>query len=228
MKKFWAYISNSQYSVGTTGQTVYLFDKNENEIKKFKDIIYGYLPLFSPDGKIFVVKSTEGRLAVYSLENYSLIKKFRFSKVNGAQDDNFCFSPDSKLLINLERHIDSCHSAISVYNTEDFSLIAQIPMRDNMMVDHIEFGEKTNEYYILGFVRGYTLHHFVAKFKDNSLTDIVKIPEEVNNFYRSYLHLKAMGFTEKKYQWLPNLKNFELEKLKNADYSLENLHNKYK
>ena len=89
MKNFLGYASNGEYSVGCTGQTVYLFNKDGNELAKFKDLKYAYSPIISPDGKIFVVKSTEGRIAVYSLESVSLIKKFRFSKVNGSQDDNF-------------------------------------------------------------------------------------------------------------------------------------------
>lgn len=97
MKKYWAYISNGQYSVGTTGQSVFLLDKDGKKLNCFKDIIYAYTPMFSPNGKIFVVKSTDGRLAVYSLITYSLIKKFRYSKVDGAQDDGFCFSPRRQL-----------------------------------------------------------------------------------------------------------------------------------
>lgn len=89
MKKFWGYVSNNKYSVGCTGQTVYLYDEDGNELAKFKDIIYGYTPMISPDGTLFVVKSADGRPAVYSLETLSFIKKFRFSKVDGVQDDGF-------------------------------------------------------------------------------------------------------------------------------------------
>ena len=64
MKKFWGYVSNNEFSVGCTGQTVFLYDMDGNELGKFKDIIYGYTPMISPDGTLFVVKSTEGRLAV--------------------------------------------------------------------------------------------------------------------------------------------------------------------
>ena len=36
MKKFWGYASNNKFSVGCTGQTVFLYDKNGNELGKFK------------------------------------------------------------------------------------------------------------------------------------------------------------------------------------------------
>ena len=84
MKNFQSYTSNDQFSIGCTGQTIYVYDKNGNEIKKFKDIIYAYTPMISPDNDIFVVKSSDGRMAVYSLETMSLIKKFRYSKVDGS------------------------------------------------------------------------------------------------------------------------------------------------
>ena len=125
MKNFWSYISNGEYSVGCTGQTVYLYDKDNNEIAKFKDLKYAYTTMISPNGKFFVVKSTEGRLAVYSLETFSLIKKFRFSKLGG-QDDGFCFSPDGTLFFNIERHNGTTSLIIAIYNTNDFSLLKQV------------------------------------------------------------------------------------------------------
>ncbi len=79
MKNFWGYATNGEFSVGCTGQTIYLYDKGNNEIKKFKDIIYAYTPAISPDGKLFIVKSTNGTFAAYSLETFRLIKKHRYT-----------------------------------------------------------------------------------------------------------------------------------------------------
>ena len=67
MPKFWSLISNGKYKVGCTGQTVYIYDQNGTELAKFKDLPYAYTAAFSPKGDIFVVKSTAGRIAVYSL-----------------------------------------------------------------------------------------------------------------------------------------------------------------
>jgi len=225
MKKFWGYVSNNSYSVGCTGQTVYLLDKNGNEIKKFKDIIYGYTPMFSPDGKIFVVKSTDGRLAIYSLETLSLIKKFRFSKVDGAQDDGFCFSNDGKLFFNLERHKDSIYSAISVYNTSDFSRLSQLVLDDQMMISYIEPNKETNEYFVLGVIYGDKNKYFVAKYKDNSITDITKISEDEFDFYHHYKHLEIMGFTEMAYRW--SYMDYGLEEIKSMKCTLAELFNRH-
>ena len=52
----------------------------------------------SPNEDLLVVKSSSGSMAIYSLESLELIKKFRFSKIDGSQDDNFMISPDGKYL----------------------------------------------------------------------------------------------------------------------------------
>lgn len=226
MKKFWAYISNGKYSVGTTGQTVYLFDENGNEINRFQDITYAYTPMFSPDGKLFVVKSTVGRLAVYSLETFSLIKKFRFSKVDGAQDEGFCFSPDGKYFINIESQGDGLHCAISVYNTDDFSRVSQLLLEEKVMLNHIEFDDSTKEYYVLGIIHGNVNHSLIAKYQDNSIVNLIEITKSEYDFYRSYMALKMMGFTEKAYEW--SYMDDELDELKKMNCSLAGLYNKHK
>lgn len=226
MKKFRAYISNGKYSVGTTGQTVYLFDENDNEINRFQDLTYAYTPMFSPDGNLFVVKSTEGRLAVYSLETFSLMKKFRFSKVDGAQDEGFCFSPDGKYFINIELQGDDVHSAVSVYNTEDFSRVSQLLLEDRVMLNHIEFDYNTNEYYVLGVVHGDVIHGLVAKYKDNSVVDKIEIAESEYDFYRSYMALKMSGFTEKTYEW--SYMDDELDELKSMNLTLAKLYDEHR
>lgn len=226
MKKFWAYISNGKYSVGTTGQTVYLFDENGNEINRFQDITYAYTPMFSPNGKLLVVKSTAGRLAVYSLETFSLIKKFRFSKVDGAQEEGFCFSLDGKYFINIELQGDDLHCAISVYNTDDFSRVSQLFLEESVMLNHIEFDYSTKEYYVLGIVRGDVNHGLIAKYQGDSVVDLIKIAESEYDFYLSYMALKMMGFTEKTYEW--SYMDDELDELKSMNCSLAGLYNKHK
>ena len=223
MRKFYSYIKNDKYAIGCTGQTVYVYDSEGTEIAKFKDLPYAYTSAISPNGDIFVVKTTEGRLAVYSLETLSLIKKLRYSKVNGAQDDGFCFSSDGKYFINVERQGDDLHSAISVYNTEDFSRVSQLLLDENMMVSHIELAG--GEYYAFGFVRGTDrVSGFVGKYANHQIQDILFISEQEHDFYLNYLDLKMMGFTEKAYG---DRFCVSLEKLRNADHSLAKLWNYY-
>ena len=228
MRKFWGSVTNGDYTIGCTGQTVYLLDKDQHEIKKFKDIIYAYTPAISPNGKIFIVKSTEGRLAVYSLETFSLIKKFRFSKVDDSQDDGFCFSPDGALFINVERQISSLHSAISIYDTSDFSLANQILLEKDRMLAHIEFDDETNAYYVLGFIRDADRvfdYGFVARFEENQIKDITPISKKEYDFYRQYKGLEIGGFTEKAFQW--SYIGCSLDELKANHHSLKELFLRY-
>ena len=231
MKKFWGYVSNGEFSVGCTGGTVYVYDKDNNEVCKHKDITYGYTPMISPNGSLFVVKSTVGRLAVYSLKTLSLIKKFRFSKVDGAQDDGGCFSPDGSLFFNIERQRqgDSLHTAVSVYDTSDFSLIKRIYQDENIVISHIEFDLQTNTYYVLGFTRGdegVINQGFVAKLEDYEIKSMVGMPVKDYRFYRSYKDLEIMGFTEKKYEW--SYMDCSLEELRSKKYTLAEVYSKYK
>lgn len=223
MKNFWGYTTNGEYSVGCTGQTVHLYDKENNEIKKFKDIIYAYSPVISPNGKIFVVKSTDGRLAVYSLETFALIKKIRYTKFG--DDDGFCFTPDGQFFINIGCGKDCLHSTIYVYSTSDFSLINQFVADEKMMIHHIEFDENTNSYYVLGFIRGddgVLQNGFVAKFGNQQINNILPLTKEEFEFFRAYKSLELSGFTEKKYQW--TYIDYELQELKSMNHTLAKLY----
>lgn len=200
MRDFVGFATNGEFSVGCTGQTVYLYDKDNNEITKFKDMKYAYAPSISPDGKFFVVKSTEGRLAVYSLETLSLIKKFRFSRVNYSQDDGFCFSPDGSKFLNIEQHGDGFASVVSVYNTADFSLEKQIATDEYTTLCYIEYDESTATYYILGYRRNKEhifSQGFVARLEDGAIRDMVAISKNEYDFYFEYKGIELLGFATK-------------------------------
>ncbi len=225
MRSFWSLIENDKYKIGCTGKTVYIFDKQDNEIAKFRDLPYAYTSAISPRGDILVVKTTEGRMAVYSFDPPRLIKKFRYSKVDGAQDDIFCFSPDGDELYNIERHGDSLRSALSIYDTSDFSLKRRIQDSVNSRVlSGIEIDKSTGDIYLLGFYRnktGEASRFFVGKLVDCDLRDTVPVTESDYDYYVMYLSLKMSGFSKKRYKQL--YFGIELEKLKTGDYSLAEL-----
>ena len=229
MPSFWSYISNEKYSIGCTGQTVYVYNKNGEELAKFKDLPYAYTAAISPCDNIFVVKTAEGRMAIYSLSPACLIKKFRFSKIKASQDDNFCFSPDGKEFYNIERHIDTCKTALSIYDTTDFSLKRRILDTDfSLVLTAIESCADNNEIYLLGFKRNtdnIASEYFVGKLKDDTLKDIIYISQHEHVFYQSYVHLRMTGFSEKTYTW----SHFDvaLDKLKSFGHSLSKLWNHY-
>lgn len=221
MPSFWSYISGENYSVGCTGQTVYIYDKNHKELARFRDIQYGYTPVISPDERIVVIKSTDGRLAVYSLEGLKLVKKFRFSKVNYAQDDGCCFSGDGKQFVNIERHKDDLHCAVTIYDTYDFSVKSQQMLDDKMMLNHIEYDSTQECFFVLGVKKDY----FVSKFENNRITKSVKISENEFEFYRKYKRLELMGFTEKAFVW--SYMDCELSDIIDKDFRLSKLFDYY-
>ena len=223
MKNFVGFTSNGEYSVGCTGQTVYLYDKDSKELAKFKDLKYAYSPMISPDGKIFVIKSTEGRLAVYSLESHTLVKKFRFSKVDGSQDDNFCFSSDGTEFYNIERHIDSCKTALSIYDTSDFSLKKRILHDDfNLVLTAVEYNTEENKVFLLGYMRepesGVAYKFFVGELIKDSLKNIVSVSEKEHDFY-----LDCKNFEIHSFSVVECYSPDDVDRIKNAKHSLAKL-----
>lgn len=202
VKNFYSFVSNGEYSVGCTGQTVYIFDENGTELASFKDLTYAYDCAISPKGDAFVVRTTEGRIAVYSLSELCLVKKFRFSDVAEAQDDNLFFSSDGEMLYNIERHIDSCKTALSVYDTKDFSLIKRL-FSDNhdMMLTCGEYDSATETVYLTGFFRKkrsrVAFNFFAARLENEELSDIRYISKAEHDYCVSYKKLEMSGFTEK-------------------------------
>ena len=222
MRSFWSFIGNGKYSIGCTGQTVYLFDGNGKELAKFKDLIYAYKSAVSPSGDIFVVKTTEGRLGVYSFDPPALIKKFRFSS-KAAQDDGYCFSPDGQLFYNIER--DGLRTALSIYNTSDFSLKDKILDGDPFLdFSQVEYDAVTDMIYLLGYFRDkdkIAHDYFVGQLIGNELKNTLTISNNEYDYYEWLIDLRLMGFTEKAYGW--GYLDLDLDRLKSSDHSLAKL-----
>ena len=232
-KKFYTLLKIDKYDIGLTSKTIYVYDKNGNEIVKFKDLDYAYKGCVSPDQKMLVIKSASGNLAFYSLEKLCLIKKFRFSKINCAQDDNFVFSLDNKYFYNIERHVSSTKTALSIYNTSDFSLFKRLfADNDNLVLSIIEYDNESNNYFISGYFRDLNTNvaskFFVAKLVNDKLEEIKYFDEKTHFFLQAAKAIEAAGFTEESYKWSFIHQTFSLEQLKNIDLSLANIWKKDK
>ncbi len=103
-RRFWGIAGNEHYSVGCTGQTVCLCDASGAELAVCKDLKYAYTPMFSPKGDPFIVKSTGGWLAVYSLDPPRLVKKFKFSPPGAVQDEGCRSNGSTKKITAIYRH----------------------------------------------------------------------------------------------------------------------------
>jgi hypothetical protein len=229
MKQFWSLVSNDRFKVGCTGQTVYLLDKEGRELAKFKDLIYAYDCAISPKGDQFVVVTTEGCLAVYSLETHSLIKKFLFSKKDCGDSEHFCFSPDGLAFYNIEHHINSLRTILSVYDTRAFTLKKKILGDDpNLVLSSIEYDKPSDTIFLLGYFRdqnsGVATRFFVAKLINDELKDLLYISEKEHQFYRGYKDLERRGFTEKAKRWSSlAYHGYDLDTIEQEGHSLKKL-----
>ena len=223
---FWSLISNGEHIVGCTGQTVYVYDMNNNLLAKFPKHRYVYTSAFSPSGDMFTVKSVSGYLAFYSLKDYTLLKKFRFSKINGSQDDGFCFNADGSEFYNIERHTYS--SALSIYDTKDFSLKKRLFHEDRFTeLCDIEYDTVSDTVYIIGFFRdkksGVANEHYIAKLVNDNITDIIIISykEYVNcTEYKNLLRFGESNFAKEFFTTNPDIKLSPEE-----NYTIAQLHN---
>ncbi len=89
MPRFCSIVGNEKYSVGCTGQTVWVWDKSDTVLAKFKDINYAYKAAISPKNDIFVVKSTSGKLAVYSFCELSFDENINVSQIQEANGEYY-------------------------------------------------------------------------------------------------------------------------------------------
>ncbi len=226
MAKYWGFIGNEKYDVGLTGQTVFVLDKNGNELAKFKDLKYAYYAAISPNCDILAVKSNEGRMAFYSLENMTLIKKFRFAKTSECADGNFCFSTDGKELYSIEGNINPCNTSVSVYDMAELTRTKRFFYDEEYLsIECVEYGKETDEIYLMGYLRdkenGVASEYFVGKLKNGELCEVVPISQKTHMFYDMYKNLEGSGFTEKAYKW--SYIDMSLEDLKKSGFSLEKL-----
>lgn len=152
MKKFWGTCNNDKYNVGCNGTSVYIYDKDNKELKVFKDAPYTYRAKFKPNTNILVAKSTAGFLLIYDLDKLKLIKKISTAKI-GSQDDGFAFSKDGKYLYNIERPIYSTKTRLTIYDMEDFNIIKTLFENDKKIVlKNLEL-DNNDICYLLGFMR---------------------------------------------------------------------------
>ena len=229
MYPFFSLVCNDRFQIGCTGQTVYLLDKEGRELAKFKDLIYAYDCAISPLGDLFVVVTTEGRMAVYSLETRSLIKKFRFLKKECGSSKHFCFSPDGLVFYSIENHINSLCTVLSVYDGRDFTLKKKIlGDNPNLVLTSLEYDEPSDTVFILGYFRdensGVASRFFVAKLINDELRDLLYISEKEHHFYKGYKDLERRGFTEKAKCWSTlAYHGYDLDAINRAGHSLKKL-----
>lgn len=204
MRNFWGLYDNGIYRVGCNGATIYVYDQDNRELGRFKDIPYAYCGTFQPGTNIFVAKSTEGYLAFYDLDRMELLKKIIITRI-GAQDSGFTFSLDGAYFYNIECPICSTRTQLTVYRTIDYE-VQQVLFKENtdMFLWEMEFDKSTGECYVLGFMRGkdgVREYGFVGKFTGNHVSDIRKIANKEYDYVVVYKDWERSGYTQKVLEW---------------------------
>ncbi|MBO5081034.1 MAG: WD40 repeat domain-containing protein [Lachnospiraceae bacterium] len=204
MRKFWGFYDNGTYRVGCNGSSIYVYDQNNRELNRFKDIKYAYVGVFQPGTNIFVAKSTEGSLAIYDLDRSMLLKKIVITQ-NGAQDEGIAFSPDGKLLYNIEKPLCSTRTQLTVYQTSDYSVYKTLFADEaRMHLEFLEFGKNGDNGYMLGFMRdesGIFEYGFIGRFAGENITEMQRLNREEYAYIQAYKVWEQSGYTEKKLEW---------------------------
>lgn len=176
MKKFYGYFENENYKVGLTGGIVYVYDRYDNELAKFRVPSGTDYGTFKPGTNIFVAKSFSGCLLVFDLDKPDIVIKYTYTRC-GSEDKGFAFSPSGDLFYNIECPDSSVRTQFSVYDGNSFQKLGVYYPGDEKI--YLEFVETyPDEVYVFGFMRGDSgvfEYPFTAKFEDGELKDIRKI-----------------------------------------------------
>lgn len=207
MKEFVGFYCNGKYQVGCNGATIYVYDMNDVELARFKDINYVYRGAFKPNTNIFVAKSTADKLAIYDLDSLKLMKKITIA-ADGSNDQGFAFSCSGDLFYNIEKPESSLITQLAVYDGSDFTKIATYFTDDKVFLNHIEV--YPDEIYLLGYVKSNDVtrsYCFVSKYADGNIVEPREIKSEDYTFFKreitdyDYLILykdwEISGFTKK-------------------------------
>ena len=218
MKKFWGFYENDNFKIGCNGASIYVYNKNDIELARFKDIRYAYTGQWMPNQNIFVAKSTEGSLAIYDLDNLKLIKKFYITHI-GAQDEGFSCTPDGKYFYNIEKPKISTITRLTKYDTLDWSYsILPFSQDENIVLQYLEFDKETGIGYLLGFIRrvsglrkGEIHYGFVSRLVNDEMINLKRLDYSTFEYVRAYKSFEEAGFTEKRLEW-SSLKDYKIIK----------------
>lgn len=108
-------------------------------------------------------------------------------------------------MYNIEKPITSVRTQLAEYRTNDFTL-QNIYFKEeaDSFLETLEFDEKTNTCYVLGFMRGESgaiSHGFMGKFINGTIEECKKISSREYDYISAYKHWESTGCTERSYEW---------------------------
>ncbi len=177
-----------KYTVQCTprGRKVYVYNELDEEIAIFQDMAHTVQCLISPDETQIALRSICGTIAVYSTENMSLIKKFRYGA--DGQDGGFCYSFDGKRLFVVESVCENelLYARLISYSTSDYAEKRIDFERLDIQLLNVSQGQKDGELLLLGYKRnkdGIGFLDFLAKTEDGEIKDIRYFKDQETAFF---------------------------------------------
>lgn len=221
ISKFEGYIQNKNFKVGLNGNTIFIYNHEENELARFQDVPHMYRGKFIPNTNILVVKSTSGYLLFYDLDKLELMKKFKFSNIK-SQDENFDITQDGKYLYNIEAPKSSTRTQLTKYDLKTLKpIMTSFYDLDKLFLKYVEID--SDNIYLFGFIRdnkGVKNYGFIGLYKEMGekcgIQGVKKLDEDVYSRVYQYKVCEDYGFTQKslKYRHLEKNRRFRRDNFK--------------
>lgn len=194
MARIWGIATNDKYVIECSGQTTYIYTKEKVLIKKLTGQLYAYNPLIAPNNTLWV-KAKTGHMYVYSLEDFSLIKKWKEAKYSG-QDGNHILSWDGKKVIDiiLEANSKPWVTFINFYDIETLE-VSKIEIETTMFV---VFPYDDDKSYLL-LHSNYNIGGFVSLFDEKGIIE-TRITDDLL-VISSIMDMQSYGCSEEMYKW---------------------------
>ncbi len=230
MRSFWSFVVRDQYSIGCTGQSVYVYE-NGCEVFRLSGFQYTYKSCISPNLDFFALKSNIGIMYVYSLKDFKLVKKVRFMKTDSTQDCMFTFSLTGDELISVD-HYEGVHHCITHYTVPTLEIKTRY-FHDSDVIEPCAIEPTCDNDLMYALMQernmdGIVDKHSVALIKNGKIEKNILITQNEFELYSGFKELQAKGFTEKSKEWsLLKYRGYDLSDIEDQDYSISKLFDLY-
>ena len=194
MARIWGVAENETYTAKCSGQTTYICLKDGTPVAQLKGQRYAYLPLFAPDGNLWI-KANTGHMYVYSADDFSLIKRWKEAKYD-SQDGNLILSWDHRHVIDLlhedGRPTGKSRAIVRRYDVDTLTYTEQT--EDGLPHLGITRYDDGRRYLLLDYER-------LSLMDETGVTESKPLPKGEDSRLESILSLQLYGCTEEAYRW---------------------------
>ena len=194
MPEIWGIAENETYVANCSRQTTYIYRKDGTPVAQLKGQRYAYLPLFAPDGNLWI-KANTGHMYVYSADDFSLIKRWKETRYD-SQDGNHILSWDGRYVIDV-LHEDGrperkSRAIVRGYAIDTLSFTEQnVEGLPHLGIMRYDDGRR---YLLLDYER-------LSLMDETGVTESKPLPKGEDSRLESILSLQLYGCTEEAYRW---------------------------